>query len=243
MSTVYSIDTKETNYTLRLAKKEIIHPIPDKRDVGGYLSKMPDMLRILPPPPSEDSDEWDLDMELSKAYLKVSEKRKKRAEADAILQFPRATDAFNIILNDSIDPELTPSLYRILQRTCVDGGRSTGVVKRFYKRPRPFMINQLPTLTPWDEEMLITDGSYPSGHTAIGWIWALVLADIFPSHSLQILNRGYQFGVSRNICNVHWHSDVIAGRACGTEVVTRLYLTVDFVADLNLAREEIKLLS
>lgn len=231
---------KETNYTLSLTQKKSIDGLQNERDIGGYLNKMPDMLRLLPPPPAEDSDEWELDMELSKAYLQVSEKRKNQAAADAILRFPQATDAFNMILNDSIDPERTPSLYRILQKTCVDGGRSTGVVKRFYKRPRPYMINRLPTLTPWDEEMLLTDGSYPSGHTAIGWVWAQILADIFPSRSHEIRNRGYQFGVSRNICNVHWHSDVVAGRMCGAEVVAHLYYLVDFLVDLNQAREEIK---
>jgi acid phosphatase (class A) len=101
------------------------------------------------------------------------------------------------------------------------------------------MVNNFPTLTPWDEEILKLDGSYPSGHASIGWIWALILKDLFPHRSREILKRGRQFGISRNICNVHWHSDVLAGRICGTAVTAKLYACPDFLQDLSLARKEL----
>jgi acid phosphatase (class A) len=210
------------------------------RDKGGYLEEeMPDMLQLLPPPPDTGSLELDLDLDLSTVYQNVYESRKVQAMRDAILQFPMATAAFNPVIGMEISLKTTPILYRIMQKTCVDGGSSTGSTKRFYKRLRPFMVNDLPILTPWEEEILRHDGSYPSGHTAIGWIWALILKDLFPDRSAAILNRGYQFGVSRNICNVHWHSDVVAGRICGTAVRDKLYTSRSFLNDLSLARNEI----
>ncbi len=40
------------------------------------------------------------------------------------------------------------------------------------------MENNAPVCTPEDEEKLRKDGSYPSGHTALGWAWALILTEI-----------------------------------------------------------------
>ena len=212
----------------------------DERELEGYLGEdMPNPLILLPPPPEEGSPGWELDMKLSDAYLQVGDARKELATRDAILRFPFAADAFNQVLNGIIHRETTPVLYRILARTRIDGGLSTGSAKRFYRRPRPFMVNHQPSLTPWDEEILRLDGSYPSGHTAIGWIWALILTDLFPALSSGILERGLEFGISRNICNVHWHSDVVAGRRCGAAVTDSLYKCSGFIRDLSVARKEL----
>jgi len=224
------------------------NPIPDiflsmdlKDNVlEGYLGDgMPNPLILLPPPPDKGTPEWEQDMKLSLTYQNAEKARKNQAKKDAILRFPWALDAFNPVVGGVIHPEKTPSLYRILNKTRVDGGMSTGSAKRFYRRPRPFMVNKLHTLTPWDEEILKLDGSYPSGHASIGWIWALILKDLFPHRSREILKRGRQFGISRNICNVHWHSDVLAGRICGTAVTAKLYACPDFLKDLSLARKEL----
>ena len=32
-----------------------------------------------------------------------------------------------------------------------------------------------------------------------------------------------KFGVSRYVCNVHWHSDVVAGRMMGSAAIARLH--------------------
>ena len=45
------------------------------------------------------------------------------------------------------------------------------------------MVNQMATCTPAEETMLREDGSYPSGHNAIGWAWALILAEIAPERA------------------------------------------------------------
>lgn len=241
MQTATLINTKEIDFRSGSLKDDLLSLSLKDRDQGGYLEEeMPDMLNMLPPPPEIGSYELELDLELSSVYQKVDESRKAQARRDAILQFPLATEAFNPILGFKIDRKNTPSLYRIMQKTRVDGGRSTGSTKRFYKRLRPFMVNDHPILTPWEEEILRYDGSYPSGHTAIGWIWALILKDLFPSRSAEIIKRGHQFGVSRSVCNVHWYSDVVAGRACGNAVTDKLYTSSTFLYDLSLAKNEIQ---
>ena len=89
-----------------------------------------------------------------------------------------------------------------------DLGRSTGSAKDYYKRTRPFVLNNRPMCTPDSRMILENNGSYPSGHNSIGWGWALILAEISPEQTDAILVRGRNYGESRNVCNVHWHSAV-----------------------------------
>lgn len=131
----------------------------------------------------------------------------------------------------------------ILRRTLADAGLSTYAAKNHYQRKRPFMLNNTPTCTPDEEAVLRKDGSYPSRHTAIGWAWALILAEVFPNQADVILERGLQFGISRNVCNVHWHSDVVAGRMMGAAAVAKLHANTDFMIDLKVAKEEVALLT
>ena len=53
------------------------------------------------------------------------------------------------------------------------------------------------TCYPEDEALLRSDGSYPSGHSALGWGWALVLAELNPDRADALFQRGRDFGQSR----------------------------------------------
>jgi acid phosphatase (class A) len=65
------------------------------------------------------------------------------------------------------------------------------------------------------------------------------LAEVFPEQANVILERGKQFGISRNVCNVHWHSDVVYGRMMGAAAVAVLHSNADFMIDLKVAKEEV----
>ena len=211
----------------------------------GYLpeDKIPNSLKLIPPPPKEGSAAFLLDQEIASFVSLKDEKRKEQAVKDAELAFPQATEAFNIILDIKISEVTTPHLYMILRRTLADAGLSTYSAKNHYQRARPFMVNNTAICTPDDKELLRKDGSYPSGHTAIGWAWALILAEVFPEQATVILKRGKQFGISRNVCNVHWHSDVVYGRMMGAATVAILHSNTDFIIDLEAAKKEINLIN
>ena len=220
-------------------------PEISKGILKGYLTEqeLPNSLKLVSPPPEEGSAAYALDLEIAAMYVASGdEARKEQAAKDAVLHFPEATEAFNIILSTKISEETTPNLYMILRRTVADAGLSTYAAKNHYQRKRPYMVNNAPICTPEEEEGLRKDGSYPSGHTAIGWAWALILAEVFPDEADAILIRGKEFGISRNVCNVHWHSDVLAGRIMGTATVAKLHANEDFIIDLAAAKEEIRLL-
>jgi len=207
----------------------------------GYLTRetLPDSLVILPAPPAEGSAALARDREASKAGLALGKgARWNLATTDADLRTPAATGAFSCAAGFEIGPQATPAIDRLMRRSLPDLGLATYGVKERYKRARPFMENGEANCSPDYTEMLRKDGSYPSGHSAIGFGWGLMLAEIVPDRSARLVARGIAFGDSRRICNVHWLSDVEQGRLMGAAVVARLHADAGFQADLQAAKAE-----
>lgn len=161
------------------------------------------------------------------------------ATADADLRPGHAAAAFSCTAGFTIGKAETPALYALLGRAMADLGGASAEIKKRYARPRPFMVNGQPSCTPEAEKWLRYDGSYPSGHSAIGYGTGLILAEIMPDHAAQLIARGRAYGDSRRVCNVHWLSDVEEGRIVASATVMRLNADAAFAADLARAREEV----
>lgn len=202
---------------------------------------LPDSAKIVAAPPAEGSAEWARDVAASQAGLALATTaRFTLAAQDADLFTPTAPSALSCAAGVELGTGQIPALDHLLRRSIPDFGLSTSAAKKLYSRARPFMINHQPSCTPADEAFLRGDGSYPSGHSAIGYGWALVLAEVFPQRSAQILARGKAFGESRRICNVHWKSDIEAGQLVAQAVMDRLKTNPAFTADLAAARAQIE---
>ena len=212
--------------TLGCASARPVSPpiLPDGRP-AGFLHKQatPDGLALLPPPPEKGSASLALDEQVMSDSLNIRSSRWDQAIADADLTFPSAPAAFSCALGAPITAKDTPHLYALLRRTWSDVWDGTRAPKDHYGRARPFMLNGKPSCTPADEPALRRNGSYPSGHTTVGWAWALILAEISPDRQDAVLRRGWAFGESRIVCNAHWYSDVVQGRALASAVVARLH--------------------
>lgn len=216
---------------------------PHFKIAPGYLkrSDLPNSLVLLGPPPAADSAALARDEEARKATLPLRDTaRWTLARTDADLAFPQAADNFSCAMGVKIDSKQTPRLYAMTQKMLSDFGLSTYGVKNKYNRVRPFVVHNEATCRADQEAILRSDGSYPSGHTAAGWGWALVFAQINPERSNELLKRGIEFGQSRVICNAHWQSDVDAGRIMGAATVARLQTNPTFLADLKAAKAEVR---
>ena len=209
---------------------------------AGYLAnqEIPNSLALIPLPPAPGSAALALDQEVSRTSLALQgTPRWNLAAEDAKLRFPEAAGTFSCSLKAPITKQETPHLYMLMRRTLVDAGASTQQAKNHYMRAPPFVVNQKPTCSPLDEESLRKNGSYPSGHAAVGWAWALILSEIAPEQTDALLSRGRAFGQSRVICNVHWQSDVIEGRFMGAATIAVLHADSAFRADLGYAKADL----
>ena len=209
----------------------------------GYLTKeeLLDSKEFVLPAPAADSPRQAMDTAWAdKMQALRGTARWDLAKSDADLHFPAAADTFSCALGIPVSEEDTPSLCMLLRRTLTDTGLSPYSAKKAYQRERPFMVRGETVCTPEDEEALRKDGSYPSGHTSIGWGWALILTELAPDRSEEILARGRSFGESRNVCNAHWYSDVVAGRLVGAAAVARLQASEEFDKAMDAARADIE---
>jgi len=218
--------------------------VPELRPgmLAGYLPRnvLPDSLALLPPPPAAGSSAHAADDEAFRATLPLrNTARWQLAAEDANLKFPKAADTFACALGAPVGPDTTPHLTTLLRRTLVDAGLSTYGAKDHYKRTRPFVVNKAPTCTPAEEATLAKDGSYPSGHAALGWAWGLILAEMAPERANALLARGHAYGQSRVVCGVHWQSDVTQGRVMGAAAVARLHADAVFRAQFDEAAKEL----
>ncbi len=208
----------------------------------GYLPKeaLVDSLALLPAPPGAGSPAQAADDASRQAAARWRETpRWTWAMRDAELRFPQAATTFACALGVPVSTETTPNLVTLLRRTLVDAGLATYRAKNHYKRVRPFVAAGEPMCDPKHEAALRADGSYPSGHSAVGMAWALVLSELAPERVDALMQRGVAFGQSRVVCNVHWQSDVEAGRVVGAAVVAQLRARPEFAEQLAAARAEV----
>ena len=216
----------------------------DEKNGHAYFTQaeLPNMVNFLPPPPEFESARFAAD---ENQYLwgirqRQDEDRKAMAIRDADYGMQTIIQEFCPILGLEITKEGTPELYTLLQDVGATCDSISNRAKEEYMRTRPFVYYDQPTLVPEQEESHRTNGSYPSGHTVLGWTMALLLSDINPAVADQLLARGYEYGQSRVIAGYHWQSDVDAGRLGGSVLYAKLQGNECFREQLAKGQQEFK---
>lgn len=200
---------------------------------------------ILPPPPTFDSVSFLRDKAIYDWGLAQRKTpRGEQAAKDADIRPENIPSLFSEAFGYPLEEAKAPEIYKLIITMKEDAGDyATAAAKKYYNRVRPFSFFNTGTCRPEDEKTLSTNGSYPSGHTTIGWAIALVLAEINPAKQDAILKRGLDIGESRVICGYHWQSDVDAARIVAGGVVATLHTNDAFAAQLVKAKQEFKALS
>ena len=202
----------------------------------------PNSYLLLPPPPDGASITF-LNDQARYTWGKTMRDtpRGDQAVSDARVEGNGVPEAFSEAFGVEIDEATAPEILKLVIGMREDAGDlGTREAKNYYNRQRPFSFYNEDTCNPEQQEELSTNGSYPSGHTSIGWATALVLAEINPERQNEILKRGYEMGESRVICGYHFQSDVDAGRITGAVTVARLHADPTFQKQLEKAKKEFK---
>lgn len=204
------------------------------------ITEVPNSLELLPPPPAPGSILF-LNDKAQYEWGKMQREtpRGDQAVSDARVGGNGVPMAFSDAFGIEISKDKTPEIHKLIINMREDAGDlATRHAKEHYMRVRPFSFFNEPTCNPEQQQELSTNGSYPSGHTSIGWATALVLAEINPERQNEILQRGYQMGQSRVICGYHFQSDVDAARLVASGVVARLHANENFMKQLEKAKKE-----
>lgn len=204
--------------------------------------QMPNAVHFLPPPPDTASAAFQYDRA---QYRWGKEQRKDPvrlaiAVGDAVWSVENICKIYSGVLGIDISPENTPAIYRMLTLGLLTTDQAGKLPKNHYMRTRPYVFFNDPTIYPSDEKWLRNNGSYPSGHTILGWSAALLLTEVAPDKADTILARGYMYGQSRVIAGYHWQSDVDAARLVASAAVARLHADKRFIKLMKKARKEYK---
>lgn len=204
------------------------------------ITEVPNSLELLPPPPVPGSILFLNDKaQYEWGKMQRDTPRGDQAVCDARVGGNGVPMAFSDAFGIEISKEKTPEIHKLVINMREDAGDlATRHAKEHYMRVRPFSFFNEPTCNPEQQQELSTNGSYPSGHTSIGWATALILAEINPDRQNEILQRGYQMGQSRVICGYHFQSDVDAARLVASGVVARLHANENFMKQLDKAKKE-----
>lgn len=207
----------------------------------GYLGAehVPDHRVFLPPPPAVDSPAGVADATIFHDTRALEgSARWQLAASDDRIGSRKILEDFGCAAGVDLAAVEAPALARTFARANADLLVMVGAAKDHYRRPRPFVTEQGPICVDVSPAFAAS-GSYPSGHSAASWLYALLLAELDPDNAAAIIARGRAFGESRVVCGVHYASDVEGGRITTTALVAALHGNADFGADMAAARAEL----
>ena len=92
-------------------------------------------------------------------------------------------------------------------------------LKKYYNRPRPKQAAKIFGIELKDIELKsMKTPSYPSGHSAQGYLVSEMLKDKYPNKKIQIDKVAKNISDSRNIAKAHYKSDSEQGKKLGLEM-------------------------
>jgi acid phosphatase (class A) len=191
-----------------------------------------DLSLILPPPPAQDSS-------ITKAELsEVHHLEQTRTPAQiAAAQYDDTHEDFFIyssVLGPAFSADALPLTAVFSAHIRNDAGIVDNPIKDLYARPRPYNFDT--TLHPICETN--KGGSYPSGHSINGFLYAYALAQIIPEKRQQILARADDYAHNRVVCEAHYPTDLEASRRVAYTMFGYMLANPRFQKELAAAREE-----
>jgi acid phosphatase (class A) len=187
---------------------------------------------LLAPAPLPNSAEQAADMASARAVFNGrTPKEEARANKLAVLTIFNFASAIGPFFKEEKFPKTAAFFVKLKPeiKPAIDA------TKNSWKRKRPYELD--PALALGKPE---ASTGYPSGHSTIGTIHALLLAELFPDKRDAILAIGREIGWSRVIIGKHFPTDVHAGRVLGQAIVRELLASPAFQRDFAEIKAEVQ---
>ncbi len=201
----------------------------------GYYTQSapPDFSGIIPPPPAQNSDTTKAEL----AELHQIQESRTPAQVAVAQYDDQHEDMFYLrtVMGNGFTPGNLPLLKALSDRMGSEGSAASHALKGEFKRPRPYQFDH--TMHPVCETVA-QPNSYPSGHSIVSYLDALILIRIVPEKSREILERADDYAHNRMVCGVHYPSDLVAGHEVAYVVFGYLMAQPRFQNDLAAARAE-----
>jgi len=191
----------------------------------------PDGVALLAPPPAPGSAEEAADLQMSREVVKA---RTSAETTTAVEDMKLNVFNFAQVIGPEFQPGKFPKTEALLAKVKTEMRPCVDAAKEHWQRLRPYQMD--PTLAFTRPEK---STSYPSGHSSVGTVQSLVLAELFPEKREAILALGRRIGWDRVLTGYHFYTDVQAGRVMGQAIVREMMASPAFQHDLAEAKAEI----
>jgi acid phosphatase (class A) len=148
---------------------------------------------------------------------------------------------FSCAAGVTMTPQNAPKTAAMLDRASIDANAGIGKLKIFYRRQRPFQIDQGEVCEPIAN--LGRSYDYPSGHATKAWTWGLILAKVLHKNAAPILARARAFGESRVVCGSHNASAIEASRLAAGAMLDVVRTEQAYVGAVAASRAELTALA
>ena len=190
----------------------------------------------LPPPEGSDAEKAEIaelhHIEQARTPGRLEQARWDGEHEDGSMFVPTFGPAFDLAK--------LPATARMLADVRHDQKLAASKAKAIYRRKRPFIVDPSLQSCSKDEKPFT---SYPSGHATMGWALATVLAEAWPGKTRTIMARAADYAESRVVCEVHFRSDIDAGKILGERVAQDLLAKPAFKAEEAAAAKELAALN
>ena len=193
--------------------------------------------QMLPPPPARGSAAESAELaSLRKLIAATTPARMEQAKWDDTHEDP---SIFDSAIGGGFEAKKLSATWELLSIIHNDASVTTNIAKKHFARTRPWGVD--PTLPNCDAgKGKQPVGSYPSGHSTLGFSVGYALAKLLPEKAAIILTRAQDYALSRELCGVHFASDTAASHVLATVVAAKLFQLPALQAKIAAARAELK---
>ncbi len=192
-----------------------------------------DLTHILPPPPANDSAQTQREL---REVLDMQQKRTPEMASQAKADAEENVWVYSNVMGPKFNAKALPAVSAFFDRIVATEAAVVDPAKDFWKRPRPHMLDS--RIEPIVKRS--SSGSWPSGHTTLGTLMGITLANMVPEKRAAIMTRAWQYGDNRVVAGIHYPSDIEMGRIAGSVISQQLSQQQDFQQQYRQARDELR---
>ncbi|PYA25922.1 acid phosphatase [Serratia marcescens] len=192
-----------------------------------------DLTHILPPPPANDSAQTQREL---REVLDMQQKRTPEMASQAKADAEENVWVYGNVMGPKFNAKALPAVSAFFDRIVATEAAVVDPAKDFWKRPRPHMLDS--RIEPIVKRS--SSGSWPSGHTTLGTLMGITLANMVPEKRAAIMTRAWQYGDNRVVAGVHHPSPIEMGRLARSGISQQLSQQQDFQQQYRQARDELR---
>jgi acid phosphatase (class A) len=196
-------------------------------------SEQLDLTKYLPAPPADDSAQTKAEL---KELLEIQATRTPEQEKAAIADAEENVWRYADVMGPDFTAEKLPKTAALFDRVVATEDVVDDHAKKAFNRPRPYMLDE--QIHPLLKKS--KSGSWPSGHSTIGYLMATVLGEMVPEKRNALFTRAAGYAENRLVAGFHYRSDTVMSRTGAALIAQRISEEPEFKAEFDAAKAELR---